>query len=258
MQLVGDAIAIVTCRYSVCTRQIRRLWRSCWGSGQGNRFVGTSTFGPPTLEAFGVLPARARILVGDFDRLDVCRIWNIGQVGPSANPLNDTVTAVCVATIPDPQMEPRWSLRILVVTSELLLVVFLANLLSVNGPDKTVRRPVENVGMEFVGRIVDSGLSASVVVARDTFAKHVGLYFTYRGSEIASAPLPVDLIQAVRHQHSASNDTSAFRSFGDDFDSAKKEIETCPYVRSIKTFSECEVRAIGPVFDSRLICEGPI
>lgn len=176
----------------------------------------------------------------------------------SANPLHNAVATVRIATVPDTQMEPRRSLGVLIVASKLLVVVFLADLLSVDGPDETIWCPVENVGMELIAWVADSGLGASIVDAGDTFAKHVGLYFACCRSEVASTPLPVDLIQTVGHQYSTGDDTSAFRSFDNDLDSAEKEIETCPYVRSVKTFSECEICAIGSILDSSLICQCPI
>ena len=176
----------------------------------------------------------------------------------STDPLHNAVAAVRIATIPDTQMEPRRSLGILIVASKLLVVVLLADLLSVDGPDKTIWGPVEHVRMELIARVADSGLGASIVDAGDTFAKHIRLYFTCCRSEIASTPLPVDLIQAVGHQHSTGDDTRAFRSFSNDLDPAEKEIETRPYVRSVKTFSECEICAIGPVLDSSLVCKCPI
>ena len=155
-------------------------------------------------------------------------------------------------------MEPRRSLGVLVVASKLLVVVFLSDLLSVDGPNETIWCPVENVGMELIAWVADSGLGASIVDAGDTFAKHVGLYFACCRCEVASTPLPVDLVQAVGHQYSTGDDTFAFRGFDNDLDSAEEKIETRPYVRSVKTFGECEICAIGPIVDSSLICKCPI
>ena len=146
----------------------------------------------------------------------------------------------------------------MVIAGEILVAVKLADLFPVDRPNQTLRRPVKDVGMIFVGRVADIRLGASIVVASDTFAKDVGLYFAGLRTEVASTPFPVNLVQAVGHQHCTSDDTSAFRSLGNDFNFTEEEIKTTPNVRSIKTFCKCEFCTIASVVDNGLVGKCPI
>jgi hypothetical protein len=155
-------------------------------------------------------------------------------------------------------MESRRCLGVLVVASVLLVVFLGANDGTINRPGQLIRCPVQNISMELFGRVLDGRLCTSVVVASNAFAKHIRLNFACGTAEVASAPFPVNLVQAVRHQYSTSDDALAFGGFHRNFNFAEEEIEAGPDVRGIETLSKSEVGAIRTVFDHSLVCESPI
>lgn len=59
------------------------------------------------------LPAGARVRRCNLDTLDESSVWDLGQVRETAGPVNHTSIVALITSVPDTEMEPRGSLRIL-------------------------------------------------------------------------------------------------------------------------------------------------
>lgn len=119
--------------------------------------------------------------------------------------------AIFIAAVPKTKMEPRGRLWVLVRTACVASILLRADDITVNRPGDCRRGPIDHIRMKFGGGRVDSRLGPSIVVTRDALAKVVGLHLPRVGVEVASAPLPVDLVVVVRHEHCTSNKALAWR-----------------------------------------------
>lgn len=113
--------------------------------------------------------------------------------------------------------------------------------------------------MELTCWIVDTFLSAAIIVSGKTFAKIVRLYHTLALSKIVPRPFPVKLVLVIAHQYTASHETSTWSSLKLHINTTKEQIILGPNVRSIEAFIERELRTFAAVkSDICVIGQNPI
>lgn len=185
------------------------------GANSSRGTVDLDAVGRAAVVAVGV--GRARVGVGDLDRLQVHGERSGRVVGLTASPLNSTRGVGWITASPDTDTKTHRSLREVVAS---LSSSQGANNASVNQPLDAVPLPVDSVGVERCLGSADTDVGSTVVATSVAFAEVVG--FDLGG--VAAESLPVDLVQVVGLKHNGAHNTSAGSSLQCHLDSTEKEV----------------------------------
>lgn len=216
--------------------------RSSSGSGAG-RSRGTVNLDAVSRAAVvTVRVGRARVGVGDLDRLQVHGERSSRVVGLTTSPFNGSRGVAWVTTSPDTNTKTHRGLREVVAS---LGSSQGANNASVNQPLDAVPLPVDSVGVESRLGSADTDIGSTVVATSVAFAEVVG--FDLGG--IAAESLPVDLVQVIGLEHNRANNASAGSSLQCHLGSPEKEVGRSLDGRSIALLGDGEPGTVAVVAD---------
>jgi hypothetical protein len=113
--------------------------------------------------------------------------------------------------------------------------------------------------MELILWVIRSRSSTTAVGARDTFAEEVGLHHTTRCAKVIAGPLPIYLIQIIRHHDCTCDYSDTGGGLQNHLDAAKEHIELSPDIWGIHAFGEGEIGSVrSAVCDGSSIGKNPI
>lgn len=110
---------------------------------------------PFAAEIGGILPIGARSVRSDFDRSDVSRIRSFAHVKVASSPVDSSRVRIRITAIPYAKMQSTWSLRELVVSRLLAIVLDRMDLIAINQPSDGILGPVVRVSVELCLRGVN-------------------------------------------------------------------------------------------------------
>lgn len=156
-------------------------------------------------------------------------------------------------------MESRRRLGVLVLTVVAVLLVQRPDDLVVDEPRQAVGPPVYAVLVE-PGRHLEpwGHRRRPVVAASDALAKVIRLHVGGFLPVVVAAPLPVDLVGGVGHQHGRGDDACPGGGLHYYIGAAVQEVTGRPDVRCIEAFLDWEDTAVLAVCtEGRIVCDGP-
>lgn len=127
----------------------------------------------------------------------------------SSSPVDDAAWTIRITSIPDAQVQSRRTLRILLVAQGGTLVLLRPNDFTVNQPADLILVPVIGVSVKLALGIRDIWLSATIVVASDTFAEVIGLNKAFVLAKVVAGPLPIEFVLVIAHENGTCDETCA-------------------------------------------------
>lgn len=205
-------------------------------------------------------------MVLDTHRLHVHVEGSSAVVGQTTGPLNGALAVVRVTTSPDTKSQTHGGLREARAALG-IVVVEGTNDIAVNQPLDHVLVPVDGVGVEGILETRHRHVADTVIGRGITLTEVVGLDlsvvatkgFLYAGNDHVShhqasgesgGTDPVDLVEDIRFQDNAANDTSAGGSLHDHLGSTEEEVEVRVDGRGITLLVDGEDGAVVTGGDS--------
>ncbi len=214
--------------------------------------------------------AGGRVLAGivdDLDALVVGEEGSLGVVGVAAGPLDSALRSILAAGDPGSELDLHGRLGKGSGTTLGVGGRQLANLLAVDEPPNALRRPLDGVSVNLASGVADAVEGTTVVAAGITLAEVVGLNL----GVVAANPLPVDLniglaaflpifsagipylIEIIRLENSAGDDTLAGGGLNLDFDLAEEDVLAGVDGRGVAVLGDAEDGTLAVVLQAGAI-----